>query len=230
MAVSKRLACAAELVRNNVNIADIGTDHAYLPCYLIESGKAKSAVASDINEGPLENARRTISEHKLNGKISTVLSDGLEKVDITYIDDIIIAGMGGELIAEIIDKCENLKDHDKHLVLQPMKNPDRLRKYLYANGFEIDREKACAEGGFCYCVMSVYYTGKIKEFDDAFYYVGLMAENKDNDSRIYIQNVLKKLLKAAEGIKDSGNIIEFEKKAALINAVEVYYDRCKTNI
>ncbi len=155
--LSRRLYAAFLLVRGGGAVADIGTDHAYLPIALVKSGKVKSAIASDINEGPLETARENIHIAGLDALITTHLGNGVEGLEGTS-QEFVIAGMGGELIAEIIEKAPFLKNFDVHLVLQPMTKVRFLRSWLWDNGFDILKEIHLEESGHVYTVMSVVYT------------------------------------------------------------------------
>ena len=110
MKLDERLSLCAQMVRDGAAVADIGTDHAYLPVYLVECGKIHKAIAADVREGPLENAKGNISKNGFDQQIKTVLSDGLEKISPDEADDIVIAGMGGELIIRIISAAAWLKD------------------------------------------------------------------------------------------------------------------------
>lgn len=141
-----RLSAVAGMVRDGVTLYDIGTDHAYLPIFLVSSGKIGRAFACDVALGPISSAERSISAAGLSDRITTVLSDGISDVGLTYPCDIVIAGMGGELIASIIDAKPDVKRPDVRLILQPMTKPEHLRKYLAANGFEIIAEELAEEG------------------------------------------------------------------------------------
>ena len=134
--LSKRLSTVASFVRNGVIVADVGTDHAYLPIYLVQSKKAKKAIATDINEGPLSRARENILQNGLENEILTYISNGLNGIESNFPDDIMICGMGGELIAEILDKSNYVKNSNVNLILQPMTSVKELREYLQ-NGFFI---------------------------------------------------------------------------------------------
>lgn len=201
----KRLLLCAGLIRGRV-AADIGTDHGYLPAYLITEGICERCIAADINEKPLAQARKTAAEHGLEGKIETVLSDGLKGVRLEGVSDIVIAGMGGELIARIIDDCEALKmpENGFHLILQPMTRPEALREYLYDNGFEVMEERCAHEGKFCYSVMSVRFIGKKPEYenDERYRYFGRIALS-DSTSADYARDRVKKLTAAANGMLKS---------------------------
>lgn len=184
-----RLAAIAALVRTDRRICDVGTDHALLPCYLCEQG-AQSVIASDINEHPLEAARANIGRYGFSRRITLIRSDGLK--DIPPCDDIIIAGMGGELISEIIAGC-TFVTKDTRFILQPMTRETLLRRYLYENGFEIMLENGAYSGGKAYTVMLVRFTGEKRNIDTSFAYFG-----KNTDIR-YISKVNSQLRKLAKG-------------------------------
>lgn len=163
--LTRRLTAAFDLVREGSVVADIGTDHAYLPIALINDGRCKKAYASDIGKGPLERARDNIAEAGLDGVIETVLTDGAAYFD-GKANEFIIAGMGGELIYRIICDAPFLKNKDIHLVLQPMTKVPFLRKALLGDGFCIHREKLLKEDGKIYSVLSVSYDGIKRDVSD----------------------------------------------------------------
>lgn len=157
--LTARLRAVAELVRPGSRVADIGTDHALLPVWLLQSGRCPSAVASDIGEGPAASARHTVETAGLTARIAVRVGDGLAPVSPDEAEDIVIAGMGGETIAAILEAAPWVRDAHYHLVLQPMSKPERLRRFLFQNGFAILREDVIAEGERLYDVMSVAFTG-----------------------------------------------------------------------
>ncbi|MDP3387675.1 MAG: class I SAM-dependent methyltransferase [Eubacteriales bacterium] len=124
---------------------DIGTDHAYVPEILINQGICHRVIATDLNEGPYGIAKRYIESRSLSDRIDIRLGDGLQPIHLTEVDTIIIAGMGGLLIREIIDLKKNELDNRHTLVLQPMHAADKLRYYLLDNGFEILDEELAKE-------------------------------------------------------------------------------------
>ena len=130
MMLDKRLNKIAELVSGTGIAADVGTDHAYLAAELINSGKCSKVIASDVKEGPLEAARNTVEKYGIQDKVELVLSDGLEKVDLNGVTDVVIAGMGGETITAIIGQCDAEMDNIR-FILQPMTKVELLRKNLY---------------------------------------------------------------------------------------------------
>ncbi len=151
--LSPRLLSAVPYVREGDFVADVGTDHAYLPIYLCESGRicprkagALCAVASDINKGPVERATVHIAAAGLTASILTVQTDGLCGLDRYDPDTVIIFGMGGELIAAILAAAPWLRRDGRRLILQPMTHAERLRAYLVEGGFAIIGETLSQEG------------------------------------------------------------------------------------
>ena len=181
---------------------DIGTDHAYLPAFLIESGVAKRAIASDINPNPLMNAEKTLEGDELSDKIELRLSDGFENIKPGEATEIAVAGMGGIVIAEMLDKTEWLRDAKYHLVLQPMTHFYDVRKALNGYGFEILEEKAVEEGKRVYLVISARFTGKTEEKDEGWYYFGSLLNSENEADKKYIKKVVTSLKKKYNGSGD----------------------------
>ncbi len=205
-----RLLTCASLVRKGAKLADIGTDHAYLPVWLAKKGIIKSAVAADIRPLPLKSGRENIEKYGCTNIVSTRLSDGLEEIDSNEADDIVMAGMGAELICNIIDRTPWLKDSDKHLVLQPMTRAHVLRKYLSENGFYILEEKACVQSGKSYTVILSSFSGTEKKYDVSYYYIGKLSQN-DPAAKEFMYQVLKKLMYKLRGqIHDNVDSREIE--------------------
>ena len=157
--LNARLESAVPFVRDGADFADVGTDHAYLPIFLAECGKINNAVASDINEGPLMRAKDNIEKYGLSEKIETVLCDGLSGIGKFEPTDIAIFGMGGELIVKIIDEAPWVKNEDIRLILQPMTHPEKLREYLFSEGFKIVDEVLSKDRGRIYQTLCVNYDG-----------------------------------------------------------------------
>lgn len=187
--LSKRLAACAGLVRHGKRLADIGCDHGYIPVYLCENGMIEYAIASDINEGPLSACRLLVKSTGLEDNIKCVLSDGLEKIDKNEVDDILIAGMGGELIADILSRCDYVRS--KHLILNPMTHPELARKWLFDNGFAIQNDIVVADAGHHYSVMDAYYTGQTAEYTELDAYLGKIQDFSDKEYFIHLINYLK---------------------------------------
>ena len=202
--LSKRLSTVASFVRNGVIVADVGTDHAYLPIYLVQSKKAKKAIATDINEGPLSRARENILQNVLENEILTYISDGLNGIESNFPDDIMICGMGGELIAEILDKSNYVKNANVNLILQPMTSAKELREYLQ-NGFFIYDETVVFEDGKFYQIICAKYDGQKYKFSEIELEVGkINMMNKSNDFKEFIAHTIEKKKKIFLGLKKSG--------------------------
>lgn len=128
------------------SVADIGTDHAYVPIYSIQNGISERAAATDINKGPLKTAEENVKKYGLEDKISLRLGSGLAPVDKGEFETVIIAGMGGEVIKNILEKDSEKAHSAEYLILQPMNSQDLLRKWLSENGFSIVCEDIACEG------------------------------------------------------------------------------------
>ena len=164
--LDNRLLACASFVRCGSVAADIGSDHAYLPIYLIKNGICPRAIASDINEGPVQRARINVALSGLSDKIDLLLADGLDKAASFSPDDIIIAGMGGELIRDIINASDYVKSQRVRLILQPMTMPEVLREYLATSGFNIIDEKVCTAADKCYQIICAEYDGFTRTYTE----------------------------------------------------------------
>ncbi len=158
--LTPRLLTAVPYIRGGRLVADIGTDHAYLPIYLCEqrkltpvtagNGETLCAIAADINKGPVERADQHIAAARLTKYIRTIQTDGLRGLDVYNPDDIIIFGMGGELIAAILEASPWVAQVGKRLILQPMTHAEKLREYLLSAGYAIIGETLSREGDRIY--------------------------------------------------------------------------------
>ena len=162
--LTKRLSAIAELCENGAFVADIGTDHAFLPIYLIESQKCSKAIAADVVDGPLEIARKNIAAHNLEGKIEIVKSDGLENVSKFSPQNVVIAGMGGETIRDILSASDYPKQGAPLLILQPMTHCEVLREFLIQNGFSILSEQVIREQQRFYPIIVAKFKNEQKHY------------------------------------------------------------------
>jgi tRNA (adenine22-N1)-methyltransferase len=199
--LSPRLSAAARYVIPNMSTADIGTDHAYLAAYLIQSGALPHIFASDINKGPLETAKETAERYSVSDKITLRLSDGLQAYKSGEVEQIIICGMGGELISQILSGAPWVLCHGVHLILQPMSKPDFLRRFLCRSGFEIDSETAVFDSGRYYSVISAYYSGNKTECDEVFAQIGALVSDKSEAAAGYKKLVCRRFEKKITGLK-----------------------------
>lgn len=149
--LSARLACVASLVPAGARVADIGSDHAYLPAALVLDGKIDFAIAGEVVKGPYENAVHEIKDHQLEGRVIPRLADGLAAIEpADKVNTITIAGMGGSLIASILEKDKNKLTGIKRLVLQPNVGESQLREWLMNNHYQIMNEKIIEEDNHIY--------------------------------------------------------------------------------
>ena len=166
-----RLLSAIPYLRTGGVVADIGTDHAYLPIELCRRSICRRAVACDINEGPINAARANIRAAGLSDRIDTLCTDGLHGVEPYAPDDILIFGMGGELIVRILREAPWVRNDRIGLILQPMSRAEILRRYLWENGFEI-RGEPLPRADRLYQTICARYTGNAETFDEADLLVG----------------------------------------------------------
>ncbi len=145
MILTPRLKIIADSVKGFETVADIGSDHAYLPIYLVKNGRVKSAIATDINSGPVEISKKALKNHKVEGTVSVRQGNGLEVIRQGEAEVIVIAGMGGILIRDILDKSIKVAESAKLLILQPMKDSDKVRRWLFDHGFDITDEELVKE-------------------------------------------------------------------------------------
>ncbi len=182
-----RLSAAAEFVREGSVAADVGTDHGYLICHLVNEGICTRGFATDINIKPLESARALIKEMELEDEIETMLTDGLKGLPENEIDEVLICGMGGETICGILEDAPWVKSERVHLVLQPMSRADMLRRYLCENGWNIDEEKAVEVEKHLYTVMSVSYIGDFEAPEEFYCLTGELAGQTDEYAVKYMR-------------------------------------------
>ena len=218
--LDNRLALCASFVREGTRLVDVGTDHAYLPVWLALNGKIESAVACDVRVGPLENAKNNIQQYHTETIVSAVLSDGLDKIDPENALDIVMAGMGGELIAKIIKKQQWLCDNRRRLILQPMTRAESLRLFLYQNGFCIEQEKACVSGRKHYSVMLCRYDGVIRECGKKEQYIGSLGDDNSEEAAGYINMIKTKLKRKADGLEKSGRLEEAAYFRSVIHEID----------
>lgn len=155
MELSKRLQAVADLLDEGMCVADIGTDHGYIPIYLIESGKSSRVIAMDVNEGPLLRAKEHIAEHGLEEQIETRLSDGVKALEEGECDAVITAGMGGGLVVRILEDGREIFDNLKEFILQPQSEISKVRQYLCEHEYCIIKEDMVLEDGKFYPMMKV---------------------------------------------------------------------------
>ena len=151
--VSARLECCAGLVPQGARAADIGADHGYLGISLLLNGRAEFVHASELREQPLRRAMENALRFGVADRMRFSRADGLDAVDPDEVDTIVCAGMGGDLIAQILDRCRWVRDPRYTLILQPQSSGNDLRRKLARMGFAIEQERLVRDGGFLYQAM-----------------------------------------------------------------------------
>ncbi len=213
---------AAACLCGEGSVADIGTDHALLPIYLVNRGNTR-ALASDINEGPCERARINVASNGLTDKITVICRAGLDGIEDFAPDNIIIAGMGGELIASILAASDYPKTSRCKLILQPMTMHAELRRYL-AKGFEITDEvvvrEAHGSGWKHYQLIAARWDGVMREYSETEYRLGKLnlarvATAPTEADRTWLEFVRKGALTRIRG----------REMAAVVDAYEQERDR-----
>ena len=157
--LSERLRAVADLVGEGRVLADVGTDHAYVPICLCQEGRIPRAIAMDLRRGPLERAEEHILQYGMQTYIETRLSDGVEALAPGEADAILIAGMGGGLVLHILENGQEVCRRAQELILQPQSELYRVRSYLKEHGYTVDAEEMVAEDGKYYPMMRVRWTG-----------------------------------------------------------------------
>ena len=205
MEISNRLKFVAQHIGNCDVLADIGTDHGYIPIYAVKNNLCKRAIATDINKGPVKKAKQNVGIEGESDRIEVRLGGGLNPIEKGQADCVIIAGMGGNLIRDILEADKQKLKEIKTIILQPAQNPEVLRKYLYNNNYQIIQEDLCFDEGIFYELFKVKYgEGECRTYNPIDYEISkkLISENHP-----LIKEFLKfkenKYLKIIEHINDS---------------------------
>lgn len=208
-----RLRAIADKVPECRIMADIGTDHAYIPIYLIQQNKCIKAIASDVVLGPVKVANRNISKYKLQGSIETRLGSGMETLGVNEAEVIVIAGMGGTLLAELLEAQAEKTIHTTAMILQPMNDLDIVRKWLYDHKFDIYDEELVAEGNKIYCILAARYDGRHKEYTEFQLHIGEKLTDKGDPLLVpYCEMKLRQLervLKQLESMEDNLRLLNY---------------------
>ncbi len=210
-----RLLLIASMVREGGVPLDVGTDHAYVPIYLIKSGICKTAVASDINSRPLNRACENAQRYGVFDRISFCLSDGIADIrpERFGVTDIIIAGMGGELIAQIIDRSDYTRIPGVRLILQPMSSLQELRGYLAEMGYATVCERLCRVGGKYYTCIAAEYDGVHRDVPPVRLEIGSVADDEaDPLVNGFLDKTAARLRRQIEGRREGGLSVEREEE------------------
>lgn len=182
---------------------DVGCDHGKLAAHLVDSGRCSYAYATDISEPSLKKAAGLFRSLGIEDKTEAILSDGLKGIDFRYVDDVVIAGLGFDVIAGVLANTPWLKNEEKRLVLVPSSHHERLRRFLYESGYEIQEERAVRDMGHIYTVIVACYNGKRQTVTPVFAAFGKILDS-DGDKDDYIEMIKRKnkmLLEEMENAK-----------------------------
>lgn len=172
MELSRRLSLIIQNIDECDTLVDVGTDHGYIPIKCIKDGLCKKAIASDINKDPLDKAKLNSVFEGVDEEVEFRLGSGLSTVEVSECNGIVIAGMGGNLIRDILEEDKEVVKEADYLILLPAQNPEVLREYLYTNNYEIIKEDLCLDDGIYYELFKVRSKdGETTELDSIYYEV-----------------------------------------------------------
>lgn len=215
MELTPRLMSVANLVPRGARLADIGTDHAYLPTWLILNGVIDRAIAADLREGPLERARLTAEKYGLSRRMSFRLCNGLAGIGEDEADVIAIAGMGGETIAEILSAAPWTQKGEKLLLLQPMSAQPELRRWLWAHGYTIRREVLSKEGETLYVTFLVN-AGRMDKLTAGELWAGRQQAEEVAPLRgAYLDRLIAQTGRALDGLRRSTRVSDGQRLAEM---------------
>lgn len=206
MELSKRLQFIADHIDRCKTIIDVGTDHGYIPIYSVKNNLCEKAIASDINKDPVKKAQMNAALEGVKSSVEVRLGGGLEVINIGEAEAVVIAGMGGNLIRDILEKDIEKTASFKYLILQPAQNPEVLREYLYNNGYEIMEEDLCLDEGIYYELFKVKKSNKAEKVSlDPIYYEISPRLLKDKNKLMfsYLESKEEKYSKILGFIKDT---------------------------
>lgn len=228
--LSERLSHLAALVSENVILADVGTDHGYIPIYLIQTGRISKAYAMDIGKGPLLRAKEHVQACGLGEYITLRLSDGVAALAPEEADSILIAGMGGGVTLHILTEGEAVVSAARELILQPQSEIARVREYLYQKGYIIDREDMVCEDGKYYPMMHVLPNEKAdaqisrskEEWEVIYRYGEWLLNNKNDVLHQYLLHSIEQYEMILSSLAEAQETIAIQKRRVQI-AVELDY-------
>lgn len=227
MELSKRLQAVADLVTPGLKVADIGTDHGYIPIWLMEHKKASFAVAMDINKGPLEKARENIRLHGLTSYIETRLSDGMKNLKAGEAESVVIAGMGGGLVMKILEDVKGKSLGIREWILQPQSEIQKVRTYLRESGYCIVAEDMVLDEGKFYPMMKVI-KGEPELYSEAeLCYGKILLKNRNKVLEEFLKKELDIKTEIRNRLQNSDGENITRRKAELTKEIEVIREALK---
>ena len=216
--LSNRLLACCAFVKPGDRVADVGCDHGYLSIHLLQSGIARSVIASDVAEGPLQSAMHNAMKYGVKNKITFHLSDGVQSIPRDF-DCMVCAGMGADTMMSILEAAPWLKDPKDRLILQCQSKRPELRRYLYANGYAIRRETLAQDGKFLYPVMEVVYAPGEALTDAQYHITPALLESGSPLLPAFLDRVIGGLEKTVGGLARTGGE-EYEKYSKILEELK----------
>lgn len=215
--LSERLSAIAESLPRGGVMCDVGSDHGALPLFLLEKRYCRRALVTDLNAMPLKRAENVLSAAGLSQQCEFFLTDGIAELLPRMVDSYVIAGMGGETIAGILERAGSAIPKGTFFALQPMTRVHLLRKFLYENGFLVEGEQAVAENGKVFLILFARYDGVSRFREDLFYFLGeFLPKLKTDAAKLYFHHLLLQIRSKIDGKKKAGKCISDEKKEELL--------------
>ena len=227
MRLDARLQAVADFVppKGNCRVADIGTDHAYLPVALVASGRASYVIASDKNAGPCDAARHTVEELGMGASIDVRRGDGFSSVHPGEVNTVCIAGMGGTLICDILAAGKNILQKVETMVFQPMNAVPALRAWLYAHGWYLSDEALAEADGRLYEILQAK-KGRMTMPCNALLTIGpVLWQKKPPLLKRHIEQIYQRYHRVMKGMESSGNArnsTKYKEVTAKIEELEAY--------
>jgi len=225
--LSRRLFAIAESLPAGGVVCDVGSDHGLLPVFLLQSGKCQHCIVTDLNPAPLSRAKKTVQNAGLEPRVRLLLADGIREPLRFLPDALVIAGMGGETILEILEKGKREIPQGTFFSLQPMTREVVLRRFLYENGFSIEKEEIVEENGKLFPIFSARYDGIERKREALFYLLGeFLPQKREPAVRAYFEKLLARTLHRIEGLKKANLSYDVENKAVqvLCTALEAFHE------
>ena len=223
MTLKPRLDKIASLIPNGARVADVGTDHGYLPVFLCKQKQASFVIATDLNQEPLESAKAHARAHAVSDQIAFRLADGLSAVSCDEVDTVVIAGMGGETIVHILQSAQWTQDSAIRLILQPQSKISMFMQFLSENGYNIQTQHLVYETGKIYTVYEVTAGAMPPTSGGAIYVHRSLRESKSPLLPPYLEQLIGKFEHISKGLTQSSN----ENALALEGAQHILTDLIK---
>lgn len=215
--ISKRLLLCASMVRKGAKLADVGTDHGFLPIHLLQNGTCDRVLAADLREKPLQTAKTNAARYGTAERTDFRLSDGLHNIKPDEFDTLVCAGMGGDCIALILEAAPWIRDEKYTLILQPQSSGNDLRRYLGENGYRIEEEHLVQDGRFLYAAMKARFGGGRPLSEGEQYASPALLASNDPLLTPYLSRIERSLKETVAGIS-RGDTDDDHRKLAYYSA------------